>query len=290
MIGNILIATDLTDRSEAALERALMLKRQHASGLVIAHIIDQPKSSLDVERRSKAAFKAISTWLLSLTPADRADITIKVTTGTPQWELGRLAHIHNCDLIVLGAHQYKGGHDLLIGSTMEGLARSGNCALLVVTGKRPGAYDKLLLGIDLSLYARFAVRMAMSLAPQADFTGIHVLQTAPVPDGSTETAPTPLSDDKEIAAARAALADFMADTLGRSLPPEVQADIAGRMALTVRSGDPYAQLCAEAGEIGAGLLVIGTRGRLGLPHTRLGTTAEKLLNEPPCDVLAVNSW
>ena len=74
------------------------------------------------------------------------------------------------------------------------------------------------------------------------------------------------------------------------LPPEVQADIAGRMALTVRSGDPYAQLCAEAGEIGAGLLVIGTRGRLGLPHTRLGTTAEKLLNEPPCDVLAVNSW
>jgi len=300
MIGNILIATDLSERSEAALERALMLKRQHASGLVIAHIIDQPKSSLDVERRSKAAHKAINSWLLSLDPADRADIAIKVTTGTPQWELGRLAHIHNCDLIVLGAHQYRGGHDLLIGSTMEGLARSGNCALLVVTGKRPGAYDKLLLGIDLSLYARFAVRMAMSLAPQADFTGVHVLPTTPGPDSApdnsapedsnAETEPTALSSETQIAAARAALADFMADTLGRSLPPEVQADVGGRMTLTVRSGDPYAQICAEAGETGAGLLVIGTRGRMGLPHTRLGTTAEKLLNKPPCDVLAVNSW
>lgn len=291
MIGNILVATDLTDHSEAAIERALMLKRQHASELVIAHIIDQPTSSLDVERRSKAAYRTISERLWALDITDRDDITIKVTIGTPQWEIGRLAHIYNCDLIVLGKHQYKGKHDLLIGSTMEGLARSGNCALLVVTGNQPVAYEKVMLGIDMSIFARFAVRMSMSMAPQASFIGVHVLPSAPEPDsGTAEMEPTSVPQGRNIEAARTALADFMADTLGKSLPPELQEDITSRMELTVRTGDPYAMLYAEAKERGADLLVIGTRGRLGLPHTRLGITAEKLLNEPPCDVLAVNSW
>jgi nucleotide-binding universal stress UspA family protein len=148
-----------------------------------------------------------------------------------------------------------------------------------------------MLGIDMSIYARFAVRMSMSMAPQADFTGVRILPPLPAPEHDTAEA-EPASDPQgeEIEAARAALADFMADTLGKSLPPELHEDIAGRMELTVRTGDPYAMLFAEARERDADLLVIGTRGRMGLPHTRLGTTAEKLLNEPPCDVLAVNSW
>lgn len=239
----------------------------------------------------RIAYRTLGAWLLSLDPDDRQDITIKVTSGTPQWEIGRLAHIHNCDLIVLGKHQYKGGHDLLIGSTMEGLARSGNCSLLVADGKLPGAYEKIVLGIDMSIFARFAVRMTMSIAPQAYFTGMHVLPPAPAQDGDT-TGMEPASGPEaaDIEAAHAALADFMADTLGKSLPPEQQQMVIPRMELTVRTGDPYAMLCAEARKKGADLLVIGTRGRLGLPHTRLGSTATKLLNEPPCDVLAVNSW
>ena len=38
------------------------------------------------------------------------------------------------------------------------------------------------------------------------------------------------------------------------------------------------------------LLVIGTHGRTGVAHAFLGSVAEELLREPPCDVLAVKAW
>lgn len=38
------------------------------------------------------------------------------------------------------------------------------------------------------------------------------------------------------------------------------------------------------------LLVIGTHGRTGVAHAFLGSVAEDLLKDPPCDVLAVKAW
>ena len=38
------------------------------------------------------------------------------------------------------------------------------------------------------------------------------------------------------------------------------------------------------------LLVIGTHGRTGVAHALLGSVAEDVLNNPPCDVLVVKAW
>ena len=38
------------------------------------------------------------------------------------------------------------------------------------------------------------------------------------------------------------------------------------------------------------LLVIGTHGRTGVAHALLGSVAENLLSDPPCDILAVKAW
>ena len=38
------------------------------------------------------------------------------------------------------------------------------------------------------------------------------------------------------------------------------------------------------------LLVIGTHGRTGVAHAFLGSVAEDLLKNPPCDVLVVKAW
>lgn len=273
MIGNILVATDLTERSDLAMQRALALKRQHAAGLVIAHIIDRPLSPLDTERRANAARKAIDARLSTLPPGERENIAIKVTVGTPQWELGQLARANRCDLVLLGRHEYKGGRHLLTGSTMEGLARDGNCSLLVASVGAPAEYRRVVLGIDMSIYARFALSMALKLAPQAALVCVRVLPAA----------------DAE-AAARAALSEFIADTLGRMLPPEQQEDIASRLELIVRAGEPQAVLFETAREQQADLLAVGMRGRPASMRAGLGGTAQGLLNAPPCDVLAANIW
>lgn len=55
----------------------------------------------------------------------------------------------------------------------------------------------------------------------------------------------------------------------------------------VREGETVAQVLAEAQEIGADLLTLGTHGRSGFERLLLGSVTEKLLRKAPCPVLTV---
>lgn len=52
-------------------------------------------------------------------------------------------------------------------------------------------------------------------------------------------------------------------------------------------GVPSVQICAAAEESHADLIVLGTRGKGGLEHLLLGSTAERVVNRAPCPVLTV---
>jgi len=57
--------------------------------------------------------------------------------------------------------------------------------------------------------------------------------------------------------------------------------------LSVREGYPATVIEDAADEIGADLIVIGTRGHTGLKHLLLGSIAERVVQKAPCPVLAV---
>jgi nucleotide-binding universal stress UspA family protein len=50
---------------------------------------------------------------------------------------------------------------------------------------------------------------------------------------------------------------------------------------------PTEAILAAAGEIGADLIVMGTRGHTGLKHVLLGSVAERTIRLAPCSVLTV---
>jgi nucleotide-binding universal stress UspA family protein len=52
-------------------------------------------------------------------------------------------------------------------------------------------------------------------------------------------------------------------------------------------GVPSLQICAAAAESHADLIVLGTRGKTGLEHLLLGSTAERVVINAPCPVLTV---
>jgi nucleotide-binding universal stress UspA family protein len=52
-------------------------------------------------------------------------------------------------------------------------------------------------------------------------------------------------------------------------------------------GVPSAQICAAAAESHADLILLGTRGKTGLEHLLLGSTAERVVIKAPCPVLTV---
>ena len=58
----------------------------------------------------------------------------------------------------------------------------------------------------------------------------------------------------------------------------------------VRSGQPFHEICQQAREIEADLIVLATRGHSGLKRVLLGSTAERVVRFAPCPVLVVRRW
>ena len=57
----------------------------------------------------------------------------------------------------------------------------------------------------------------------------------------------------------------------------------------VCEGVPSLDIPAVAREIGADLIVMGTRGRTGLEHALLGSVTERTVRSAPCPVLSVKA-
>jgi nucleotide-binding universal stress UspA family protein len=56
-----------------------------------------------------------------------------------------------------------------------------------------------------------------------------------------------------------------------------------------RQNDPWRAIVEAAAEVGAGLIVMGTHGRRGLPRALLGSVAEKVVRMAACPVLTVHA-
>ncbi|HET9622024.1 MAG TPA: universal stress protein [Kofleriaceae bacterium] len=73
---------------------------------------------------------------------------------------------------------------------------------------------------------------------------------------------------------------------------ELSAARAGRATFApgvITTGDPRAEIEHVARQVGADLIVMGTRGRRGLPRLVLGSVAETVLRVAPCPVLLVRA-
>ena len=55
-----------------------------------------------------------------------------------------------------------------------------------------------------------------------------------------------------------------------------------------RKGRPFREICRLARELKVDLIVTATRGRTGLKHLALGSTAERVVRHAPCPVLVVH--
>ena len=61
-----------------------------------------------------------------------------------------------------------------------------------------------------------------------------------------------------------------------------------RVSLHASNGRPYEQICRLARQLEIDLIITATRGRTGLKHLALGSTAERVVRHAPCPVLVVH--
>lgn len=136
---------------------------------------------------------------------------------------------------------------------------------------------RLLLATDFSDEARRAEEYASALAAswQVPLSVMTVLEFPPGMNPDYAVNKQYLTDRMHDASTR--LAEFKERTRRRGIVATTH----------IASGIPSERVIAAAQSEEADLLVVGTRGKSGLAHVLLGSTAERVIRSAPCPVLAV---
>jgi nucleotide-binding universal stress UspA family protein len=277
----LLLATDLSSRADRALTRAVRLARQHQAELRVLSVVegDRPANLVDAERAE--AERVVSGRLQTAGDA-KPSSSISVVAGKPFVEILREAASWPADLVVIGMHQADVLQDMFRGTTAERIIREGHIPTLVVRKDAAEDYRRIVVGIDFSVHALRAAQCAFRLAPEAEFHLVHSF-LSPFPHflyGGVRAEAREVHTQAMDRAVNEELTAFVA-RFGDQVPP---------LNRLVVNGMAQEVLLASASQLDADLLVAGTHGRAGIAHAALGSVAEDLLLQAPCDVLVAKAW
>lgn len=276
----ILIAADLSERSDHALERALALTRQFGAELTVLHVVDDNLPASVIEKLRAAAKDELESRLGTVSDDLANRVTLRVDVGDPFAKILDAAWSRQVDLIVVGLHRPRWLSDIVLGATLERLLRVCDRPLLVVREAPAGPYRKVLVAVDFSVCSARAFEASVRLVPEGQFHLVHAFET-------------PFAAFLTSRGAQLEAAAQHARELERTIEQQLQ-----DMATTLPGGAPKPELALVRGEPTnvildqiakqhPDLLAVGTHGRTGIARAVLGSVIRNLLRDPPCDVLAV---
>lgn len=140
-LKRILVPTDFSVCSDAAMKYARALCEAFQAQLHLMHVIQDPYTQpWAAEAFPTPLGEMLEQWqqqarerLATLLPADdRAGATIATVVGSPYYEIVRYATEHQVDLIVIGTHGRGPLGHMLLGSVAEKVVRKAPCPVLTV--------------------------------------------------------------------------------------------------------------------------------------------------------------
>jgi len=141
-LKRILVPTDFSDKSKAALIYGVALADQFGASLYLLHVVEvvagaEPLTLQLASRKSIEESIEAAAWdelrrLLSSEDQARLRAELALEWGTPFVEIVRYARSRTIDLIAMGTHGRGGIQHLIIGSVAENVVRSAPCPVLTV--------------------------------------------------------------------------------------------------------------------------------------------------------------
>jgi nucleotide-binding universal stress UspA family protein len=145
-LRRILLATDLTACCDRALDRAVMIARQHNAALRVLHVVDAslltPRFVKEEVREGKARVDAY----VREYRGDGFSIETAATPGDPAKAIVEEASAARADLIVMGMADYGAPSAAFRGTTIDRTVRSAPCPVLAVKARPRRGYDAIMFG------------------------------------------------------------------------------------------------------------------------------------------------
>lgn len=144
-IKKIILASDFSNVSKDAGERAVFLAKAYKAELMVLHVLDVnawsfpsyyfftvegfdklAESQEQVRQQGKNALKELVSSL------ELEEVEAIFTEGDPGHEIVRVADERKADLIILGTHGHTGWKRFTIGSVVEFVVKHAHCAVFAI--------------------------------------------------------------------------------------------------------------------------------------------------------------
>jgi universal stress protein E len=284
--------------AQGALRRAAALARHHDARLVVMDVVEP------LPRGAAAPFgtapRDLNRMLLrhrtrelraAVAAAGARRAHVVVSTGKPFVEVIRAVLRRGFDLVVKPAEGHALMRSLLFGSTDHHLLRKCPCPVLLLPPGQGRPFRKIMAAVDPDPSDRqrdllnddiLALAVQLSKEVDGELSIVHAWQLLHerLMRGGLYRVPRNVVDE---------MGREERDTHRRNLAMLLRrVDLQGvRPAIVLVKGDPRVRLPRVARARRMDLVVLGTVGRGGLPGLLIGNTAESILSQVRCAVLAV---
>jgi nucleotide-binding universal stress UspA family protein len=295
-ISNILLAIDGDYDVEAIVAEVSGIANGHSTRITLLSMLSEVRlgherniaiASLqkwESDARSRE-LRAISVGLEKI----GFNVTVRHATGSPYLEIIRETLRNRYDIVLKPAHSDTALRRVLLGSTDLQIFRLCADPVWIFRPRKNPELKKILVAIDLdprnperTALAQKAMRMGKYVASRVG-AEVHVLHVWDLYRGSTLVGST-VSES-----AIKALSDAEEQLRHRWLDEAITSGFADEISVTAHllRGDASKVILNTAASLNVDLLVMGTVGRTGIPGFFIGNTADALLRQATCSVLAV---
>jgi nucleotide-binding universal stress UspA family protein len=288
MTSRILVPTDFTAQSDAALTYARLFARTFNASLHLMHVTATNSPPPHAAAKFAGGRPAAMTPLRDrITDEDRRRlITVRVVEGTdPAGPITRYAETTNAGLIVMGTHGRGGIARLVMGSVAETVVRTAPCPVLTVHAAPRSSVvgiRRILVPTDFSAASDAAFDWARVLGSRfaAPVHLLHVLPEINLDGGrGSEDFVTESPEARSLR-----LADAR-ERLTHRLPTDARTS--PRITTEVVFGAPAKTIEGYAADNGFDLIVMGTHGRTGIAHLLEGSVAERVVRGAASPVMTI---
>jgi len=295
MFEKILFATSASATCDDAARVAFELSRKNKSRLNVFHVFGLPTRGFgltykdvrtgeetEVDDNLVSLVKEEMAQYYEKQAKDHPSCVFETGTGVPHTEILRKARKEDASLIIMGAHTRPEDvgamrHRAIAGSTMQKVAKSARCPVLVVS--RPcvtcwSYFANIVIATDFSKPANYAFQFARNVAKEIGCR-LHVFHCVDL--GGEEKNQAYI--EQELAAAQAKMDEKYVANMG---------DFDNYL-LALREGTPHVEVLKYARENKADLIVMAHHTRDVDPEQALlGSTIEQVILRSACPVLSVN--
>jgi universal stress protein E len=291
-LRSIVIGVDFTPASAAAVRQGIRIAKWNRSRLHAVHIVDSlvlaavqdAAIAFKGDIRSDLVEDARAGWkgfIADVPESEALELTVEV--GSPRAGLLKAVQDLHADLLVLGVTGASGGAG--VGTLASACVRKAKAPVLLVQHAHTGQFKSVVACVDFSETSRVALERAIRTAAQ-DSAALHVVHVFYGPWNRPHYWEPAWPVKSEVRTEYTAGVEKKLKEFCEPLRHELEY-LKAQMHVIDHPGSHGVAIGEFVRRQGADLVVLGTRGRTNLRDMIIGSTAERVVRDVPCSILAV---